>query len=349
MKNVTMMFVIAILLLCPLGSSALAAESSSDLTYSGYPTISIVSLVQDDTVTFKAHNLPPNDKFRVRMGEMGTRAVNGVIVDTFTTGSGGSKGITSSIPAALYGERQIAIRIESTTGSGYYAYNWFYNRTTGNGGSGGTPDYTGFPTFTIVSVERDVSVTIKTVNLPKSDEFRVRMGKMSTRGVNGIKVVSFDTGDGGTQEHTFGIPAELHGDYRIAIRIESKTGSGYYAYNWFYNNTTGGGGGSGGQPTGYSGIPTFSIKSVVRNKSVTIKTNNLPPNDEFKTLMNYMGTRGVNGYNAGSFGTGEGGTKTLTFDIPSALHGQYKIAIRIQSKTGSGYYAYNWFYNNTTP
>ena len=120
-------------------------------------------------------------------------------------------------------------------------------------------------------------------------------------------------------------------------------------YNWFYNNTTGGGGGSGGQPTGYSGIPTFSIKSVVRNKSVTSKTNNLPPNDEFKTLMNYMGTRGVNGYNAGRFGTGEGGTNTLTFDIPSALHGQYKIAIRVQSKTGSGYYAYNWFYNNTTP
>jgi hypothetical protein len=81
---------------------------------------------------------------------------------------------------------------------------------------------------------------------------------------------------------------------------------------------------------------------------VTIKTNNLPPNDEFKTLMNYMGTRGVNGIKVISFGTGDGGTQKFTFDIPSELHGQWKIAIRIESKTGSGYYAYNWFYNNTT-
>jgi hypothetical protein len=348
MKSLFAIIITLILVFTTFGSSVLASESRDEELYSGYPTISIVSVARDSSVTFKGHNLPPNDKFRVRMGEMSTRGVNGVIVDTFATGSGGTKKITSSIPASLSSDRRIAIRIESTTGSGYFAYNWFYNNTTGIGGSGGSSDYTGFPTFKITNVERDVSVTIKIVNLPKNDEFRVRMGKMGTRGVNGIKVTSFETVDGGTQKHTFEIPEELHGDRRIAIRMESKTGSGYYAYNWFYNNTTGGGGGTGGQPSGYSGIPTFSIKSVVRNQTVTIKTKNLPPNDEFKTLMNYMGTRGKNGYKAGSFGTGDGGTKTLTFDIPSALRGQYKIAIRIQSKTGSGYYAYNWFYNNTT-
>ena len=349
MKILVLISLTLVLLLAPFSSTALAAENPSEIAYTGYPTISIVSVVRDSSVTFNANNLPSNDNFRVRMGEMGTRGVNGIIVDSLNTGSGGTKKITSNIPAALYGERQIAIRIESTTGSGYFAYNWFYNNTTGNGGSGGTPGYTGFPTFKIVSVERDKAVTIKIVNLPSNDEFRVRMGNMGTRGVNGIKVGSFGTGDGGTQKHTFNIPGELHGRYQIAIRIESKTGSGYYAYNWFYNNTTGGSGGTGGQPPGYSSYPTFSIASVVRNSSVTIKVKNLPPNDEYKTLMNYMGTRGTNGYNVGSFGTGDGGNKTLTFNIPSALKGQYKIAIRIQSKTGSGYFAYNWFYNNTTP
>lgn len=330
-------------------TTALAAESREDALYSGYPTISIVSVARDSSVTFKVKNLPQNDKFRVRMGEMGTRGVNGIIVNTYATGSGGSKKMTSKIPTSLHGERKIAIRIESTTGSGYYAFNWFYNNTTGKGGSGGSSDYTGFPTFKIVEVNKDVSVTIKIVNLPEKDEFRVRMGKMGTRGVNGINIASFETGGGGTQKHTFEIPDDLHGDYRIAIRIESKTGSGYYAYNWFYNNTTNGGGGTGGKPKDYSGFPTFAIHSVVRNQTVTIKTKNLPPNDEFKTLMNHMGTRGLNGYNVGSFESGEGGTKTLTFDIPSALKGRYKIAIRFQSKTGSGYFAYNWFYNNTTP
>jgi hypothetical protein len=34
---------------------------------------------------------------------------------------------------------------------------------------------------------------------------------------------------------TFSIPSDLRGLTRIAIRIESKTGSGYFAYNWFFN------------------------------------------------------------------------------------------------------------------
>ncbi|MGD9092866.1 MAG: hypothetical protein PVF74_08450 [Anaerolineales bacterium] len=213
------------------------------------------------------------------------------------------------------------------------------------------PTYSGYPTFSILEVVRDKNVTIKTYNLPANDHFRVRMGYMGTRGVNGIIVTSFGSGSGGSKEYTFDIPSKLEGLYKISIRIESKTGSGYYAYNWFYNNTTNGSSTSGSSKGKgrYSGYPTFSIVSVKRNKSVTIKTNNLPPNDEFRVRMGYMGTRGVGGIKVISFGTDSGGKKKFTFNIPSELHGQYKIAIRIESKTGSGYYAYNWFYNNTTP
>jgi hypothetical protein len=31
------------------------------------------------------------------------------------------------------------------------------------------------------------------------------------------------------------------------------------------------------------------------------------------------------------------------------LSGSFQISIRLQSISGSGFYAYNWFYNNTTP
>lgn len=207
--------------------------------------------------------------------------------------------------------------------------------------------YSGYPTFSISSVIRDKSVTIKTYNLPRDDIFRVRMGYMGTRGVNGIKVKSFETGLGGTKTFEFSIPSELIGLYQIAIRIESKTGSGYFAYNWFYNNTTA------VKPpkpsSGYAGYPTFSVASVVRNKSVTVSIVNLPPNDSFRVRMGYMGTRGVNGYTADSFKSGKGGAKQLTFTIPAELIGLKQIAIRIESKTGSGYYAFNWFYNNTYP
>ena len=141
------------------------------------------------------------------------------------------------------GRYQIAIRLQSTSGSGYYAYNWFYNNTTGSNWDGGyvppspyKPVY--FPTFSITAVQRDNSVTIHAINLPASDRFRVMMGPMGTQAINGYKVASFKTGSGGSQSFTFDVPAALYGSHRIAIRIESVTGSGYFAYNWFYNNST---------------------------------------------------------------------------------------------------------------
>jgi hypothetical protein len=214
------------------------------------------------------------------------------------------------------------------------------------------PEYSGYPTFSIVSVVADSSVTIKTSNLPANDTFVVRMGKMGTRGVNGVKGVEFDTGSGGAQTFTFDIPASLQGLYQIAIRIQSVSGSGYFAYNWFYNNTsgTGGtGGGTGGQPSGYSGYPTIKIISVVKDTTVTIRLMNLPANDEFRVLMGVYGTRGVGGTKITSIDTGEGGDQKYTYDIPAAYQGDGRIAVRIESKTGSGFFAYNWFYNSTTP
>jgi hypothetical protein len=61
---------------------------------------------------------------------------------------------------------------------------------------------------------------------------------MWTRGFGGIRVEDFDSDCGGKKELTLQVPTALHGSYRISMRLESTTGSGYYAYNWFYNNTT---------------------------------------------------------------------------------------------------------------
>ena len=205
------------------------------------------------------------------------------------------------------------------------------------------------PTFSIVSVVTDKTVTIKTFNFPANDSFDVLMGQFGTRGINGIKVTTTSSGTGGSFTETYNIPAGLQGLNRIAIRLQSNTGSGYFAYNWFFNNTTGSGTGTGTTTPGtsYSGFPTFSIQSVVRDKTVTVRTSNLPSNEDFKVLMGPMGTRGVNGYQVTTFDTGSGGAQTLTFDIPSQLAGSYQISIRMQSTSGSGLFAYNWFYNNT--
>lgn len=352
---------IAALLMVGVGfmsQSALAVPSMNLNSYSGIPTFSIVSVVMDQSVTVKTNNLPPNDKFDVTMGPMGTQGIGGVKVAQVDSGSGGSKSYTFNIPSSLAGSYKISIRMQSPF-SGYYAYNWFYNNTTG----GATqpppavtppPGYSGFPTFSIVSVVSDDEVTIKTNNLPPNDTFRVTMGPMGTQGIDGVVVDVVDSGTGGTKTYTFDTPQSLYGSYQISIRMQSSS-SGYFAYNWFYNNTTGG---SGGQPTptpptatpppGYSGFPTFNILSVVRDSSVTIQAYNLPPNDSFTVTMGPMGTQGIGGIQVDTVNSGSGGSKQYTFNIPAGLKGSYRISIRMQSPS-SGYYAYNWFYNNTTP
>jgi hypothetical protein len=346
MKRLFSVLVSVALLLSFSGSIPAHAVSG----YSVIPTFSIVSVVTDTSVTIRTYNFPAGDSFNVLMGYMGTRGVGGIQVATIGSGGGGSFTATFSIPAALQGQYQIAIRLQSNTSSGFYAYNWFYNDTfAGGGGSGSSGSgYYGIPSFKVTGVARDVSVTIQTNNFPASDSFDVLMGYMGTRGVGGIKVDTVSSGAGGTLTWTFNIPAALKGQYQIAIRLQSNTGSGFYAYNWFYNNTTGGNTGGPIIP-GYTGYPTFSIASVVRNSSVTIQTYNLPPSNQFQVTMGPMGTRGINGYIVDTINSGAGGSQAMTFTIPSQLNGSHQISIRLQSISGSGHYAYNWFYNNTTP
>src|SRR4030042_119452 len=83
----------------------------------------------------------------------------------------------------------------------------------------------------------------------------------------------------------------------------------------------------------YSGYPSFSIEAVAQDKSVTIKTNNLPPNDTFKVTMGKFGTRGVGGIVVDTTNSGSGGTLTITYNIPASLAGLSMIAIRMQSPT----------------
>jgi LysM repeat protein len=99
------------------------------------------------------------------------------------------------------------------------------------------PPATGtIPTFTIVSVVANQSVTIQTSNFPANQQFDVLMGAMGTKGVNGIWVTRTPSGSGGSFTTTYTIPVALRGSNRIAIRLQSPTG--YFSYNWFYNAST---------------------------------------------------------------------------------------------------------------
>lgn len=209
--------------------------------------------------------------------------------------------------------------------------------------------YQGYPYFSISAVVEDQTVTIQAYNFPANDTFRVTMGYYGSYGIGGVVVAFTNSGSGGSFTASYDIPSTLSGQYRIAIRLQSPT-SGYYAYNWFYNNTTGGTTPPPPQPAppSYTGYPYFFIDSVTKDQLVSIDAYNFPADDNFTITMGPYGSYGIGGIVVGTQSSGAGGAFTATYDIPDQLAGSYRIAIRLYSPT-SGYYAYNWFYNSTTP
>lgn len=354
--------ILFILALClPLawpGRAALAEEGVNT------PTFAIQSVTPGVSVTIQATNFPARTAYDVYMGPEATKAVDGKLAGSITSGPGGTFTATFRIPPELAHEYQIGLRLQAASAPDIFVYNWFYNQgglkqPNASGGAAPGGGAKPLPSFAITAIKPDHSVTVTTYNFPANDRFEALMGYIGTRGVNGVSVVVIDTGKGGSQTYTFQIPPALYGQYAIAIRIQSISGSGYYAYNWFHNRLVtypvpGGPGpgpgpgpvgpGPDGQP-GYGYFPTFSIANVLPDQRVTILAYNLPPKKNFQVRMGPMGTRGIGGLLAGSFNTGEGGMQTLSFNIPAGLYTLPQIAIRIQASDRSGYYAYNWFYN----
>jgi len=338
-----------------LPTSAKAASSDAE------PSFTIYGVVQDQAVMVKLRNFPSNLTYEVLLGSVETSGVNGVKVAKRNSGKGGTYLDLYIIPVALQGYYQIAIRIQRASDAGYIDDNVFLNHTGGTQPTSTPCDkYKGYPTFSILNVMQDQTVTVRAYNLPPENTFEVYMGLMGTRGVNGIRVATIQSSCGDFPEYTFAIPAALHGLERIAVRMQSITKPAYVAFNWFHNNTSVVLIDLPPPPSiaveqqipicpVYYGYPTFSILRVVRDQEVTIQVYNLPTYDRFKVLMGPMWTRGIGGIKVGDFKSECEGMMELTFPVPAALHGSYRISMRFESTTGSRYYAYNWFYNNTTP
>jgi len=335
------------------------------------PTFDITDVTVDDTVTIQTHNYPADQTFTVRMGNYGTLGVGGIVVGSFDSGSGGAFSVTFDIPDALHGRSRIAIRADSS--QGFFSFNWFWNNTSSSSGGNTetatdkhthTPSNQGIPTFSITDVNRNDNVTFQTHNFPSGQTFTVRMGRFGTLGIGGIEVGTFDSGDGGSFEKTFDIPDALKGQTRIAIRADSP--QGFFAFNWFWNNTVNvekkntsndeesGKKSSSNDENGtetpqvvvFHGIPTFSISAVSRNDTVTIVTNNFPAGQTFTVRMGAYGTLAVGGIEVATTDSGDGGSFTATYDVPDALKGSQRIAIRMDSP--QGFFAFNWFWNNST-
>ncbi len=214
------------------------------------------------------------------------------------------------------------------------------------GGQATTPVVSKTWSYSVVKVEKDTTVRIRTSNFPSNVLFEVSIGRLSGNVYEWIKVADLDSDKGGAFTKNFDIPAQFAGTSQLIIRVTQPKKS-IKVKRWFSNITTQYGTGGIYTPIGYSGIPTIWIASVVRNSTVTIQTRNFPAGLKFDVLMGPMGTRAVNGYYVGTIDSGAGGTFVATFNIPPELMNLNRIAIRTQNLY-TGYFSYNWFYNNTT-
>jgi hypothetical protein len=93
------------------------------------PVFWIKSVAKDGSVTIETTSLSAGYTYDVYMNTYGTLGVGGTKVDTISSGTGGVKNFTFTIPADLHGLSRIAIRLASPT-TGYYGYNWFWNSTS---------------------------------------------------------------------------------------------------------------------------------------------------------------------------------------------------------------------------
>jgi hypothetical protein len=242
------------------------------------PMFWIVEVVQNESVTIQTANMPPNQNFTVRMGEMGRLGIGGAEVATTHSGDGGVFRQTYTIPEHLHTNERIAIRMDGHLGA--FAFNWFYNRNWTEGQPTGIgavqpgtttvqqvvieefdPAAIGLdidaerarvvPRFWIVEVVQNESVTIETANMPANQNVTVRMGPMGTVAVGGPVVDTTHSGEGGVFRQTYSIPEQLHTHERISVRMDSPQA---FAFNWFYNRDW-----SEGDPTGIGAVQPRTI------------------------------------------------------------------------------------------
>ena len=242
----------------------------------GTPYFEVISVKVDESVTIRAYNFPANKLFTIRMDVVGNYALNGFVVTQTNTGAGGSFQETYAIPAELRGKTQIGMRMDAD--GGYYAYNWFSNRTasgtqvpvTGSQPPA-TTSATVSPSIRIIGVQEDKTVTLLARRFPAATYFTVRIGPFYNFWKGHQVVGDIYSGNGGDFEITLNLPDVVDNVDLVTVRMDSS--NGYYAYNAFWNTS------SWTTPGSTTGVPvtgsgySCSITASTPNSTLTKKAD----------------------------------------------------------------------------
>jgi hypothetical protein len=282
------------------------------------PILSITSNVTDVSVTVHAAGLPSGQTFTARMGPIGSKGVNGTAVGDSTASADGQFDATYTIPDALHGQANIAIRIDGS--GGFFAYNWFTNKTNGSAppavtaapGATSTLSPTPAPGATpaplpagsisgmsiqVSGVVQNDHITVNAYGFPASTDFSVRIGPYYTFWRNGQVMKTINSGKGGNFQFDVDLPESVKGVELVTIRLDGTNANGHQAsYNAFTNVN----GGSSGvisptsTPGSSSGSPTSTpvATAVPSNASLPInqsgcQVTNITPTQSIPTHYDY--------------------------------------------------------------
>jgi hypothetical protein len=202
------------------------------------PSFDITGVRQDDTITVRTKDFPANVKFTVRMDVAGNQAVDGIVVSELNTGLGGAFEVSFRIPAELRGKQTLSVRFDSA--EGYYAFNWFNNKTQGTSPSTNPSSpisipntgTSGKPYLDIVGVKKNTTITVEAYNLPANTDFKVRVGPFKTFSTDYVVVKTVNSGATGAIRFNLDLPTVVKDVETVTVRMD---GSGRYAYNAFTN------------------------------------------------------------------------------------------------------------------
>lgn len=218
--------------LCVSTSGTLPVVIPQTGSSSGSVRVYALSVKEDQSVTLRGRYLVPDTRYTVYMGKYKAAPSADIRVGTVFTDKSGAFTATFNLPKKLVDISQVAVSLYN--GRGDVAGNWFINATLeGNTGGALMPTFS----FSIVSVDKNDTVRIKTKNLPANTTFDVLMGKASSQGKNGYLAGTLRSSKGGEIKATFDIPSELEDRSKIDIRLENKKLNMVY-YLTFENKDT---------------------------------------------------------------------------------------------------------------
>ncbi len=314
---------------------ALLALSMARPVSAATPSISIVSVKSDETVTIDTRSFPADINFTIRMDKAGNQAIDGIVVGQTNSGIGGAFRVTYRIPAELRGVQTIAIRLESA--EGWYAFNWFVNRTSGDSSNTGTIPETGGttgakgPRLNILGVAANETVTVEALNLPASTYLTVRVGPYYTFFRDYVITPSVKTDANGYVKFSIGLPEVVKDVEMVTVRVD---GGGHHAFNAFKN------------VDGGSTIPVTST-GACQIVSVTPSAS-MPRNADFDAVWTIKNT---------SNRTWDGnsvdykyisGSKLQKYNLRYDLHQNVKpgdtvkVVVDMVAPSTAGFYTVNW-------